>query len=156
MEHYQRIRMAMNNRFPKLVIEELQGAGWTPGRIAYSFVKLLSDFRIFPAAESVLNEFGGLKIGACGTGVERATSQLVIQPDLAEGLSKHCGQVTAQGARLFPLGEIDYGHATILIDEHGNVYMFFDQLEFLAPSFDQALVMLLLGLNTPPPTRIGK
>ena len=49
------------------------------------------------------------------------------------------------GCRLVVIGQIDQGHAELVMDERGEVYYLFDPLKKIASSIDEALVMLLLG-----------
>lgn len=136
----------MSPRFPDKVRDALLASGWAPGRTALPS-PLPSDFALFPAAESVLREFGGLRIGGVGPGQECATSDLVVLPAAGEGLSDHTGLTAPSGAKLFPLGEFHHGHGYLLIDEGGTIYSSFDGVEFYATSFERALSQLVLGLN---------
>jgi hypothetical protein len=136
----------MNSRFPDKVRDSLLASGWTPGRSA-PLGDLPSDFVLFPAAESVLREFGGLRVGGVGPGQECATSDLLVQPAAGEGLSDHTGLTTPNGTMLFPMGEFHHGHGYLLIDERGAIYSFFDAVEFYASSFERALSQLVLGLH---------
>jgi len=137
----------MTERFPSAVIELLRAAGWQPGREVELPSELPGDYEIFPRAADVLREFGGLHIGTAGPGQECATSDLAVTPKAADGLSEYTGRTTSDGAKLYPIGEFSNGHATLLIDHRGQVYMYFDVLEPFADSFDQALCQLLLGLR---------
>lgn len=145
----------MNSRFPATVLERLARAGWAPGRSVPLPKDLPADFPLFPAAEAVLREFGGLHIGSVEPGQECATSDLSVSPASAAGSSAHTGLATSTGSRLYPLGEFHHGHALLLMDEDGAIYTYFDELEPYAASFEQALGQLVLGLrpraNAAPP-----
>jgi hypothetical protein len=128
------------------VRDALIAAGWAPGRSA-PVAPLPADFSIFPAAETVLREFSGLHIGSVGPGQQCATSDLLVDPAAGSGLSEHIGLSAPNGSQHFPIGEYHNGHGYLLIGADGAVDQFFDELEFYAPSFDQALSQLVLGLR---------
>ncbi|MEK7949264.1 SUKH-3 domain-containing protein [Luteolibacter soli] len=135
----------MKERFPSEVEAMLREAGWYPGRSELP-VELPNDYSIFPWARKALEEFGGLHVGSSGPGRDLARSNIQFEPDAAEGLAPHVSQ-TDDGLRLYPLGEIDNGHAHLLIDELGSVYYYFDELEKVGVTLDEALINLLLGMK---------
>lgn len=52
------------------------------------------------------------------------------------------------GIRVYPLGEVDRGHAYLFVALDGRIYMWFDDPPILvASSFDDALIRILLGLR---------
>ena len=75
----------MDHRFSETVLEMLTEAGWFPGRDVIDSVKLPEGFEIFPAAIEALKEFGHLRAGEEGDGIERARSTIVFEPTLASG-----------------------------------------------------------------------
>ena len=136
----------MNQRFPNRVQQLLIAAGWFPGRCVELPV-LPKDFVLFDAAEKALHEFGGLKIAASAEGVDFFGDGIVFLPAVAEGLSPGTGLIAKNGKRIFPLGGFFCTHAVLFIDEDGEAYDWFDDVELVAPSLDQALVKLLLGIR---------
>lgn len=52
------------------------------------------------------------------------------------------------GIRVYPLGEVDRGHAYLFVTLDGRIYMWFDDPPILvANTFDDALKRILLGLR---------
>lgn len=126
----------------------LARAGWYEGRDVPLPLFAPDGLTLFPVAEAVLREFGALRFGRCGPGVDFATSDVVIDPGLAVHLKAEldeCGRPL--GTRLFPLGEVHRGHGYLVIDEQGRTYLLSDELSPLAASFSQALESLLLGVR---------
>jgi hypothetical protein len=133
----------------------LRNAGWREGRDVRELVTHWSaelapeGFRLHAAAERVLLEFGGLRVGSSGTGRERATSRLVLDPSLALGehdrLHEYFDEL--RGRDVFPLGEVDGGHAFLAMAEDGEVFLLMDAIYDAWPSFESALPALLLGLR---------
>jgi hypothetical protein len=126
----------------------LEQAGWYEGRDVPSQLLAPDGLTLFPVAEAVLREFGGLRFGECGAGVDFATSDVVIDPRLAVHLKAELDEYGRPlGTRLFPLGEVHRGHGYLVIDEQGRTYLLSDKLSPLAVSFSQALESLLLGVR---------
>jgi hypothetical protein len=139
------------DRFSPLVADVLRKSGWFAGRdVSQSFFSP-PEFALFPEAEEVLKEFGGLRLGSCGAGVDFATSDVVIDPGLATHLKEELkGYEHSVKAKLFPLGEVHRGHGYLVIDEQGRVYLLSDELAPFASTFSRSLEMLLLGKNAKP------
>ena len=135
----------MKGRIPAEVEAMLHSAGWFEGRSEFP-LELPSDYTLFPSARIALEEFGGLDVGACGPGTNFARCDIQFDPNAAEGLASIVS-VTDEGLRLYPLGEATHGHAYLLIDEKGAVYLYFNHLKKFGSSLDEALVSLLLGVN---------
>lgn len=133
-------------RFPDKVYQMLKQGGWFPGRnVELEAETLPENYTLFEKAEQALREFAGVKAGVSGPGRDCAASDVGFRPELGKGLAEVTGLATESGRKIYPLGIIDSGHAYFLIDEDGAVYMYFDELESIAPSLDQALIDLLLG-----------
>jgi len=135
----------MADRFSEAVTKMLLKAGWTEGRKVDPVHGLSEPSAVFPKAEEILTEFRGLHVGKCGAGVDFARSDVEFEPDLSllAELKEH---EASTGARLFPLGEAVRGHIYLIVDERGEIYLLVEgELEAFAPSFPQALEMLLLG-----------
>lgn len=130
------------------VTDMLRDAGWHEGRAVGSALSL--DYMpLFPHAQSAMNEFGNLVVGKNGRGIQCATSKIIFNPDLVRHLKKTIQRYEAAlQLRLYALGEIDDGHASLLIDEIGRVYvlsMMSLELHPLSSHFAEGLELLLLG-----------
>jgi len=129
----------------------LQHAGWRPGRDVSDTIIFPSAFPLFPAAARVLAEFGHLRIGRQGPGLELAQSTVQIDPMLAWGEDDRFADAQAAiRSDLYPLGEIDGGHAFLAIDQQGRIFIVGDIFHYVDASFDAALDRLLTGRRTLP------
>ncbi|MGW2564173.1 SUKH-3 domain-containing protein [Streptomyces sp. NPDC001514] len=111
----------------------LRGSGWHPGRSVDTAVwreRLEAEgFRVHSAAEEFLREFGGLTVDSGGPGITRAREAFELDPLLALGEDDRFGEWGEEiGRRLFPLGELDHGHAFLGLDEQGELYVVADWL----------------------------
>jgi hypothetical protein len=126
----------------------LTEAGWFLGRDVIDSVKLPEEFEIFPAAIEALKEFGHLRVGEEGEGIERARSTIVFEPTLASRdwdwflFSSNLLQTN-----LYPLGEVDNDRYYLAMDSEGRVFLVFDGLIFVDDNFDKALEKLLMGVQ---------
>lgn len=128
----------------------LRGAGWYPGRSVDTTawrVRLEADgFRIHAAAEEFLREFGGLTAAGGGSGITRAREPFELDPLLALGEDDRFGEWGEEIARcLFPLGELDHGHAFLGMDEQGELYVVANWLARFG-RMPEAMENLLLGV----------
>lgn len=125
----------------------LRRGGWRPGVERPVPWNDLPDLPLFPAAERVLREFFGLTVGSGGPGKDLGRVCLTFDPRPFQVDAREIIAMSARmGSRLYPLGEVDGGHAIFLIDENDHTYMWFDELPTLvAYSFDEALERMLLG-----------
>lgn len=133
-------------RFSAEIVHILEQGRWYEGRtLPFSLPHELQS-ELFPAAERILREFGGLHVGRAGSGIDMARSDIEFDPyaaaHLVPELREH-GLKLQQ--RLFPLAQFCNAHFYVIIDGRGRIYMLNDELLRLAPSFDQALEFLLLG-----------
>ncbi|MFN8446861.1 MAG: SUKH-3 domain-containing protein [Caldilineaceae bacterium] len=71
-----------DNRFSTETHELLKRAGWFPSRDVFESVTLPKKFRIFPVAIKVLSEFGNLKIGESGPGIDVLNQLLFLSQNL--------------------------------------------------------------------------
>ncbi len=111
------------------IAEILERAGWYEGRDVPIPLSAPDGLTLFPIAEAVLRQFGGLRFGECGAGVDFATSDVVIDPGLAVHLKSELDEYGRPlGTRLFPLGEVHRGHGYLVIDEQGRTYLLSDEL----------------------------
>jgi hypothetical protein len=141
----------METRFSHEAEEILRKAGWLNGRKATQAAAPAIQLDLFPKAQEVLSEFGGLHIGECGPGIDCATSDVNISPDLCvhldQELTEHSRRI---GKKLFPLGEVHRGHGYLVIDEDGKAYLLSDELELHADTFWESLEALVLGKRVAP------
>ena len=140
--------MNKSNRFSNFTHEVLEKSGWFPERNVIDSVKLPNDFSLIPTAEAVLKEFGNLSIGEWGAGIEMARSTIDMEPRSAVCESDRFGEYSELiQSYLYPLGEVDNGHAFLAIDALGRVFILMNFLIFVADDFDQALEKLLTGIR---------
>jgi hypothetical protein len=142
---------SVEQRFSLPVLAILKTAGWHEGRQSPELTRIDGNTPPFAAAEQVLIEFGGLDLKSTGPGVNMAKSSVQIDASLSPGLTEDLhGYVEWPGQELYPIGELDHGHANLIIDQNGSTYMLTDELTLLAPSFDKSLEVLLKGERMPP------
>jgi hypothetical protein len=86
-------------------------------------------------------------LGESGAGVNGARSEVRIEPRTAGYLDDtYQGYERALAQRLYSIGWIADGHADVVLDEDGRTYLYYEgELHPLAPRFDQALELLLIG-----------
>ncbi|GAA3990437.1 hypothetical protein GCM10022247_06490 [Allokutzneria multivorans] len=117
--------MNVDEWWPQRAIDLLLGSGWFPGRAAEVSgwrAELAGwGFVMHEAAERVLTEFGGLLIEADGAGVRHGRCTVEVDPTLGTFSPAWVEGVDAQD--LYPLGEVDSGHAALAISAHGDVFM---------------------------------
>ncbi|MFD4133626.1 SUKH-3 domain-containing protein [Streptomyces goshikiensis] len=128
----------------------LRDAGWYPGRNVDTTVwreRLEADgFRIHSAAEDFLREFGGLTVVSGGSGITRSREPFELDPLLALGEDDRFGEWGEEiGRHLFPLGELDRGHAFLGLDEHGELYVVVNWLARFG-RMPEAMENLILGV----------
>ncbi len=63
---------AQAQRFSSDIMKMLHRAGWQPGRDVLETIQFPPGFHLFPAAAHVLAEFGNLRIGYHGPGIDMA------------------------------------------------------------------------------------
>ncbi|WP_268768167.1 SUKH-3 domain-containing protein [Streptomyces yangpuensis] len=132
------------------VEETLDAAGWYPGRVVDTAgwrERLEAEgFRMHPAAEKFLREFGGLAVGYGGPGITRAREPFEFDPLLALGEDDRFGEWgEIIGRCLFPLGELDHGRSFLGLDEQGELYVVDSGLARFGRMPD-AMVNLALGV----------
>ncbi|MER8235672.1 SUKH-3 domain-containing protein [Streptomyces sp. NPDC094049] len=128
----------------------LREAGWHPGRAVDTRgwkERLEQDgFRSHAAAEDFLREFGGLAVGHGGAGITRAREPFDLDPLLALGEADRFGEWGEEiGHHLFPVGELDRGHAFLGLDEDGGLYVVANWLARFGP-MPEAMENLVLGV----------
>jgi hypothetical protein len=142
-------------RFSPQAEETLREAGWYPGRqvpalvASWKKILMLSDgVEMFSSAESVLLEFGGLRINQQSPGVSSAREPFTFDPTSAvyEG-DRFSDFSTILQSRLYPLGEASAGYYFWAIGENGSVYLLMNDLRLLGTTIEGALEKLLIGLE---------
>ncbi|MFE3073816.1 SUKH-3 domain-containing protein [Streptomyces sp. NPDC059247] len=128
----------------------LRDAGWRPGRVVDTRAwteRLEQDgFRSHAAAECFLREFGELTVGHGGGGITRAREPFDLDPLLALGEADRFAEWSAEiGHHLFPVGELDHGHAFLGLDENGELYVVSSWLARFS-RVPEALENLVLGV----------
>jgi len=136
-------------RFSEEIMEMLKPSGWFSGRDVRDLIKLPDDFEVFSAALEVLKEFGLLRFGKRGAGIECARSVINCDPMLAVGESDRFSEYSEWlQSQLYPLGEVDDGHYFLVIDEMGRTFLLMNDLKLVHITFDGAIENLLKGINS--------
>jgi len=140
----------LNARFSKYVHEILVDAGWFEGReVSLNSIKLPIEYSLFPKAEVVLVEFGGLRIGEQRRGINFGADNITIQPfDGARNAPDFAKYEPVVQSKLYAVGYIGGRHCSVLIDEEGRVYYSNGYLIRRACNFDSALELILMGVRT--------
>ena len=142
-------------RFSNKVELTLRDAGWFQGRNVPDQVEewtreLSSDgFEIFPEAERVLSEFGGLNVHQDAPGVNCAREPFRVAPTLAAGESDRFGEFAEYlKTTLYPLGEASGGHYFLAIGKNGQVFLLMQDIRLLGQNIEEALEKLILGIQS--------
>lgn len=134
--------------------EAMTRAGWTASRrIDDSIIQtwertlLAEGFQMFPSARQALLEFGGLRhVAPRVAGVDFAPLSFCFDPTLAVGeYDRICAYESALSSMLFPLGEVADGHAFIVIDERGGVYLLMDGVMRIGSTIGEAIETMVDG-----------
>ncbi len=140
----------MKARFSPEVESILRRGGWFEGRTFDLAIYDTFPTRPFPGARQVLAEFGGLRFGEVGPGVDSSRNDFDLRPMWRDRRFKGYPDLEGQiGMKLYPLGQVHRSNGHLLIDESGRVYVLWEGFDLVAPSFDEALELLLLGWNHP-------
>ncbi len=135
------------NRFSQATETILRKAGWFPGRNVSDLVegwrvelRRLNNQEMFPEAEKILLEFGGLKIK---TPTNKDIPKYDLNPLLVIGENDRFEAFEEiLKAKLYPLGEADGGHAFLAVSEDGKIYLLMMNLFFVADNFDETLEIM--------------
>lgn len=129
----------------------LNAAGWNEQRNSSSETEAWSSelspgFRLFPAAEMALKQYGGIHVKQSGPGRKTARQSFELNPLLAIGeqdrFAEHALRI---GEPLYPLGEAGDGHVFLAIAADGRVFALMEDLWFIGESMDVAIERLILG-----------
>jgi hypothetical protein len=143
----------MKSRFSEFTETILRASGWSPNRnVSQLVIQWKAEIQktdgqeMFPEAEKILIEFGGLKIKQnypnkiySRTSVEINPSLVIYESDRFEVFEKNLE------INLYPLGETDGGHSFLTVGEDGRIFLVMMNVWFVANSFDEALENLILG-----------
>jgi hypothetical protein len=136
------------NRFSEEVTKILTHAGWYQDRNVIDDLEIASKFTLFPRAQEVLAEFGGLRFVSPDPG-PYAKNEVPIDPNIANYSERRIRSYQALlNIKLFPLGGFGDSDGYIIIDEEGRIYVLpivSGKLVPLAQSFSDALELLLLN-----------
>jgi hypothetical protein len=142
-------------RFSKTVDLTLRDVGWFPSRNLGDQVgewasELRSDgFEIFPEAERVLAEFGGLDVDQDAPGLNCAREPFRLVPTLAAGEADRFAEFAEYlKTTLYPLGEATWGNYFLAIGESGQVFLLMEDIRFLGQNIEEALEHLILGIQS--------
>lgn len=106
----------------------------------------LANLSMHGAAETFLQEFGGLTVNIGGPGITCAREPFELDPELAGGEEDRFSEWSESiGRRLYPLGELAHGRFFLGIDEVSEIYL----VETWVAGFGtmpQALGNLILGV----------
>jgi len=141
--------------FTKFTKEVMTRAGWSPGRSVEDIVDQIEmtlresdSWEIFPAARSVLLEFGGIKVDQHGAGETIAREPFHIDPLLAIGERDRFDPFESViGKRLYPIGEAATGHYFLAIAEDGETFLLMHNLVPIGKSFVEAIENLVRGIR---------
>jgi hypothetical protein len=138
-------------RFSDEVRTLLVRAGWFPGRNV-PIQPHFSEFELFEFAQRTLHEFGGLNIGEEGRGEQLARDILDFTTTDFWGLraalledQPTADARTEEGLRVFPVAETCSAHITLLVDEAGRIYQYYDGLERLGDTLGDGFANVLFG-----------
>ena len=135
----------------------LRDAGWYPERRVPELVarwkanEMLAEFTMFKAAETILQEFGGLSIDQDGSGETCAREPFVVDPMLAayEG-DRFSDFVPLVNTGLYPLGEAASRHYFWAVGENEHVYLVMNDIQWLGKNIEEALENLIIGRKPKP------
>jgi hypothetical protein len=142
------------SRFSPPILDILRDGGWYENRNVTDNLSLSSQLNLFPAAQCILAEFGGLCFGSSGAGIECAKSKLQIDSFIeiwtVPELQKFACLLKTE---LIPIGELDDGDEYLIVDEKGRIYvqsLVSLELVPIASTFSQCLELILLGKKLSP------
>lgn len=129
----------------------LRKAGWTPDRwhplSEDEWVRRVGPgFTWSPAAHDALARFAGIRVEQSGPGVAAARGTFEFRPEAALGEDDrfewfrpiiHTG--------LFPLGEMDGGHAFLAVARDGRVYALMDEAWRVGETIEDEITALVRG-----------
>lgn len=135
----------------------LRKSGWFEGRDVsldveawHRILGVNDGFVLTESAARALREFGGLRVDAAGAGVDRARASFELTPTLAWGESDRFATSEAiLGESLYPLGEMEHGHAFLAITRSGRVFAIGERTYSIGSSIHRALESLVRGKRDP-------
>ena len=143
----------MKKRFPDEVDRILRSCGWTGILKDQIDLKLPPQFKIFPAAEKALKEFGGLYYKPDSIrGNEFGRAEFKITPgDFTRSTYLFEEEERGIGKKLYPIGEALNYPIDLLIADDGTPYSHSEYGIFQdGDTFDDTLISLILGMRPSP------
>jgi hypothetical protein len=140
--------------------EVLRRSGWFPGRNIESQTQEWASrldqygFKIFPVAQQILSEFGGINIDQHEGSNHSGYLPLVFDPTCVEAdgaeaafMIKELFDAFAEklGMDLFPLGENLDSHSYFAVSEDGKVFELLDVMEMVGMNFEEAMSNIMTG-----------
>jgi hypothetical protein len=140
-------------RFSVAAETALRRAGWEPGRRATGGLNRCigrldspNGFRIFPAAQTALEEFGGMAFDQRGPGISHGLHPFNLDPLVALGEEELFREFSATlGLPLYPLGDDGMGNF-LAMDERGRVHVLTHELLVVGERMEDALERLTRGI----------
>ena len=136
-------------------MQTMNNLGWKPGRqvsheeLARWTTSLAQTdgFELSDAARRVLSGFGGLRFQKrTREGIDFSPLSFDLNPLLATGeRDRIIAYEESLGHPLYPLGEVEGGHAFIVMDDEGAVYLIMDKCTKVADDIYMALQSLIEG-----------
>ncbi|NBD08506.1 SUKH-3 domain-containing protein [Corallococcus silvisoli] len=131
----------------------LVAAGWVEGRDVGDQVALWREmleaqggFKIFPAAERALRQFGGIVVRQDGVGLTCHRQSFVVDPMVAVRSRKLFGRYEVfLGVGLYPLGRVFDGEAYLAIAEDERVFAVGEGAWYFGLGVVEAMDALLVG-----------
>jgi SUKH-3 immunity protein of toxin-antitoxin system len=118
---------------------------------------MLAEFHMFPSAERILLEFGGLRVDQSAFGETCAREPFEVDPTLAayegEMFSEFAPLVSTQ---LYPLGEAFSATYYWAIGENDQLYVVMDDIQLLGKNLDEALENLIIGRMPKKSSKCGR
>ena len=141
----------MPERFRDEVSKLLKESGWFEGRDVLDELVLPENFILFPAAERILREFGGLRVGTTGRGVDCGASDVNFDPSRGSMLLTNFEEESQiVGSLLYPIATFCLDNWYLLVAESGSIFLWGEDFVYYDSNFEEALTRLVLGLKQMP------
>ncbi len=145
----------MDKRFDSFVETVITDAGWFCGRSVNNIVsdwnhklKSINKTEMFPEAEVILNEFGGIKVKEKR---DFSKQTFEIDPTLALGEDDRFIEFSNNiETNLYPLGEAIGGYYFLAVAETGQIFWLMQDIFIIGNTFDEALSRMILGCQPEP------
>jgi hypothetical protein len=143
------------NDFSEFTEAVLRKSGWFPERSVRNAVlrwdlELQQDnFQIFPEAEKILTQFGGIKIEKHKSRTKSSRFlPMLLDPTMALGENDRFTEFAdLLGNKLYPLGEFIEVHYYLAVSEDGRIFSLMSDLLLIGKNFNQALENIINGIE---------